>query len=720
MKKTRIGHVLVGGLLACGSAGAAAGGIDRHAPVDDAALAARGGSVTIDVLANDPGVTAATVLRVQRQPDHGTATVSARKLVYTPAPGFTGRDSLSYTIKTGRSFGLATVNVDVVDGLAISGRVTATGPAPTAATRSRARALPAKGAAVTVVAHVGDQSFHAQADADGRYRIDLIGHPGDMVRLESSASNVALASIVGSYGRLLGEAGADGLLVREENNQVQLTPVSAGLAYLVQLANGGEPVADEAQLEAARSAIDTDVLLQMAAAVRLVADGDYPLPAGVPDTMSLISDTDAYRGFVDAVLADDPGAIDAAIAATLADPEVVVPATADDLLGTRTLLASSAPGTVRVGLIEGEQLVLEPGGVGHFVDTVPTVDTGLTWVFDGTATRISFDTPRVTEWTYYMGETPFRAVNTFSGLDVTLVLEAEGNGPELLGVSRHAVTSFPDEPGRPDDVSAGSWTQLAYTGQAGTPFTAGEFPSVRALPIHRDGNATDGGVERGQGYALHRFDAGGSGLVLDDGQAFTWSLPGDGSLQLDYDDGESSRVRRLRDDGRKGEGVMALFELPGGAWKGQAALSAVRDGSLVFDASSLVNPWRSGFDVSQTAYDFAGFDGFYLVLDAGGTGSVVTVYDGGTGTSPLAWSIEDGTMVARRYRDYWGMPPTCQVGIDGCHVWQERRWVPLSRDGQRIYVHEELWMDRDAWGPAGLVLESQRPNFYDVEAPPLP
>ena len=63
---------------------------------------------------------------------------------------------------------------------------------------------------------------------------------------------------------------------------------------------------------------------------------------------------------------------------------------------------------------------------------------------------------------------------------------------------------------------------------------------------------------------------------------------------------------------------------------------------------------------------------------------------------------------------------TCEIGIDGCHVWQERRWVPLSRDGQRIYVHEELWMDRDAWGPAGLVLESQRPNFYDVEAPPLP
>lgn len=720
MNKTRIARTLAAGVLACGSAGVAASGIGNHAPVDDAAVAAPGGSVTIDVLANDPGVTAATVLRVQRQPAHGNATVSARQVVYTPAPGFSGSDSFTYTVKTGRSFGLATVTVAVVDGLTISGRVTANGPAPTALAGARGRLRAAAGSTATVVAHVGNQTFQAQAGPDGRYEIQVTGMPGDIVRLESSASSVALASIAGSYGRLLGEAGADGVLVREENNGVQLTPVSAAMAYLLQLANGGDPVDEEAELDVAHAAIDTDAVLQMAAAIKLVADGDYALPAGVPDTMALISDTAAYNQFLGTVYSDDPDAINGAIAATLADPEIVVPATAGDLLGGRALVSSSTPGTIRVGLLEGEHLRLEADGSGHFIDTTPALDPGLGWVLDGPATRVSFDTPRVTESTYYIGSQPVRRIDTFHGLDVTRVVDGGGSGPDLLAVTRHVTVSYPDDPSMPDQTHARPWTQLAYADAAGTAFAASEFPSVRALPIHRPENSTDGGGERGQGYALHSFNAGGTGTVLDDGQAFTWSLPGDGSLQLAYDDGESSNVRRIRDDGRKGEGVIARFQLPGGASKAHGTLSSVRDGSLVFSAANLANPWRSGFDVSQPAYDFVGFGGFYLVLEAGGSGYQVSVDDHTTSSVPMRWNLEGGVMVVRRYRSNQGMQPWCEVGVDGCHVWQMRRWVPVSRDGDRIYVHEELWLETGLASPTGLELASQRANFYDIEAPPVP
>lgn len=159
-------------------------------------------------------------------------------------------------------------------------------------------------------------------------------------------------------------------------------------------------------------------------------------------------------------------------------------------------------------------------------------------------------------------------------------------------------------------------------------------------------------------------------------------------------------------------------------WAGTASWSMERPGTWsVSKAATATWPspasWRSGFDISQTAHDFAPFGGFYIVLEAGGSGTQVNILETGHGSYPLRWSLELGAMSARRYRDQWGLPPECEVGVDGCHVWHERRRFPMSRDGDRIYVLEELWLDMDGTGPAGLELQSQRANFYDIEAPPL-
>src|SRR5690606_36464899 len=327
----------------------------------------------------DPGTTARTAIGVRRQPSHGTVQVIADRLVYTPAPGFTGRDTLGYWIKTGRRFGAATVTVDVGDALRLQGKVTD------------------RGAAAAVSARVGERRFHAKADASGAYAIDVVGLEGEMVRLESSRGEVALASIVGGFERLLVEAGPDGVLTREENNQVQVSRLSAAHAYLLQLANGGAPVESEAQLASAQGGMDLDVLLEMSAVVKLVADATHALPKGITDTMALISDVDAYHQFVQAVRSGQPGAIDDAIADTLSDPDVVVPTGAAALVGARWLAPPGATGTVRVGLLAGQYLALEDGGVGTYVDTLPVSDTGATWGVVGGAAAVVLDTPRRTE-----------------------------------------------------------------------------------------------------------------------------------------------------------------------------------------------------------------------------------------------------------------------------------------------------------------------------------
>ncbi|MGY1458039.1 MULTISPECIES: Ig-like domain-containing protein [unclassified Luteimonas] len=701
MKTIPAAALLLGGLLA---GAAAAAGLD-HAPGDDVAVTTRGNAIAIDVLANDPGTTPRTDLRVYRQPSHGSVQVGEGRLLYTPAAGFTGRDSLAYSVKTGRSFGVATVTVDVGDALRLQGRVTERGP----------------GAAVS--ARVGERRFHAKADATGAYTIDVIGLEGEMVRLESSRGEVALASIVGGFERLLAEAGKDGVLTREENNQVQVTRLSAALAYLLQLANGGAPVESEGQLAAAQGAMDLDVLLEMSAAIKLVADGTHALPKGVADTMALISDTDAYQQFVQAVRSSDPEAIDNAIAYTLSDADVVVPTDAAGMVGAKWLAPPGATGTIRVGLITGQHLALEEGGVGTYVDTVPALDTGASWVVVGGAAAVVLDTPRETEHLHYRDGADVRRVSSLGRLDFTRLVDGGASGRDLVGITYHYVQSYPDNPEYPDVVTAGTSSMLSYReGVAEIPFRADEFPADRTLQLHRpEIYGVDGSEQtNGSNYALHRFNSGGGGIVLDDAQAFTWSLAGNGRLQLVYEDGEVAELVRLVRDGAKGDGVIAAYQLPDGRSKTIYALSSVRDGSLEFTTANLARPWRSGFDISQTAYDFENFFGFYIVLDGPDqTGRQVSIYpDVGISSTPLSWDLVDGVMVARRYRNHHGWQAECTLGVDGCYLFMERRWVPVSRAGGRIYLHEELWTAVDTTGLLPLVLLSQRGNFYEIDAPP--
>ncbi len=83
-------------------------------PVDDSARTGRDQSVDVDVRANDsdPDGDALTVDSVT-QPAHGSAAIQADGTVrYTPASGFEGRDSFTYTVGDGRG-GAATAEVSV-------------------------------------------------------------------------------------------------------------------------------------------------------------------------------------------------------------------------------------------------------------------------------------------------------------------------------------------------------------------------------------------------------------------------------------------------------------------------------------------------------------------------------------------------------------------------------------------------------------------------------
>jgi hypothetical protein len=97
--------------------GTVAPAADGPPAIDDVATARRNQKVSIHVLANDDiiggGIDIAT-LAVTAEPVHGTVMVAGENLLYEPAPGFVGTDTMTYQVcSAGGACDTAVVNVTV-------------------------------------------------------------------------------------------------------------------------------------------------------------------------------------------------------------------------------------------------------------------------------------------------------------------------------------------------------------------------------------------------------------------------------------------------------------------------------------------------------------------------------------------------------------------------------------------------------------------------------
>lgn len=672
-------------------------------PVDDNALTAKGREVLVDVLANDTSMAAPQALLVRVQPAHGSAQVVGDKIRYLPAPGFTGRDSFAYFVKKGRNAGLATVTVDVGEALVLSGKVT-DGPIANA----------------TVQASVDGHHFTAQADADGNYSLEVIGLDDGMVTLGAQGtgtqSAVNFLSVLGDFDRVLAEAGSDGELTRDENNQVQVTNVSTAQAYLMQVANGGAPITDDVELVVARESLDNGQLLQSAAAIKLVVDGGYALPEGVPDTLALISSSDALSGFLAAVNEDDPDAVSDAINEIASDPDLTVPASAEELLGTYTLAVDLGnPGTVNTGYIQGDRITLNADGTGSYVQAAPNANPALSWTFDAASNRAVaiIESPQVSaSYEVIEGVGQVLRFSRTSRYEVAKLFE--GDGRDTLAVTSTDEYWYPENPELQGGTRTGTGTNLGIRDGAGTvAFESAEIAgTTRSLWIAGTPlvNANHTGAR------LFSFAADGTGQRAD-GLEFSWSVDALGRLAVAYPDGTQSAYARVSSDGRGAEGLAAEWTAPNGERSAALAIAFAADG-FQFTAAGAQAAWRSGQFVSRASYDPNNSD-FYMVFGPGQAGWHVTYTETAAFPVALGWSVANGAVDATYYRDGNNQPVhNCQPGINGCYVWQVRRWNPVASDGDRVYVIEEFLVDYEGDGSFELI--NQRNNFYDAgQAPPF-
>jgi hypothetical protein len=701
-------------------AGAGPSRADLQKAQDDRAIVAgTTTSVLVDVLANDgelgPGL---RILKVFK-PAHGSVSVESGRIRYTPSPGFSGSDSFKYMAQAEKSQpGQATVNVEV-------------GPGGVAMQlRGQVVDSPIPGAVVTV--SVGGFDFRTVADANGNYVLDIAALQGDafvtLTATGESASGVPIKfySLVGEIVRLNAASGTDGVLTRDEFNQLNVTNLSTAQYSLLASANGGSPPDSDEELLPLAQNIDLDKLVELAAIIKLVVDGGVPLPAGSTDLLDLISDPAAVADFK-ADLA--PGQLDVAIDAVSEDPNVVPDFRPGAIPGAYTLISASAPGTIRVG-VSGSGVLLSfnnTGGSSGTGDSICDLSCGaFAWNLVGGDIKGTITAP----YTYHYQAPGTGACNvvlydvadTFTGFGLHRL--QDGAGMDFIEVSFTYDLDYTDpNPGDgcvpPADGPVTDATRfLAFEAGSGElPFAAGESFGRMALNFF-----TPDGLRRAA--AIFDFDTH-QVAIPETLPTFTHSVV-NGRLQIGLTDATTGRVanyeyRRYQMDGSRGEGMLMLTTLADGSQRSEYNMSSRVQPGYAFDLATMPGNWRSGFDASQFQGNPTINPGFFVQLndDAGRSGNQHSVELNGTTSisGNFSWNVGPSGMVA----SYWkqpGVPGTlaaCPVGSLNCFEIRRRTWEPLGRDGNRIYVLENIMIHTGPGQPWVPNPTGQRTNFYILQ-----
>ncbi|MFL6695611.1 MAG: Ig-like domain-containing protein [Vitreoscilla sp.] len=668
---TALAAASLSALTACG--GSSDSPDARSTASNDSATVSWNTATMLAVTSNDTIANGTASVTVSGAPAHGTAVVAGNSIVYTPAPGYFGTDSLQYALTVGDRTSVANVQLAVAAHMTISGTV-------------RDAAMPG----AQVVLTVGGNALPAvTADADGNYSVDVTTTtPSDFITLKATGvgaqANVVLASLVGDASATAAAADTNGGVSAAALPAANVTNITTAEAVLATQALGKAPTSS-ADIAAAQGQFSSAQTLQMATAIKLVADAGVALPGGAADTLALVSDPATYSSFVTTQATTNATVFNNTQAAVLADPAIAVapPAPAagkPDITMVLTLGQGAAANAAT-------KLTLKADGTA-VIAGVPALTAK--WATNGSEIDVTYDTPQVYanydyasdgyQWGITETDLGFkvRQLGTGTATQATFGNETFTEGPDVgtskaLGdnwLTMTIVTStlaFHDT-----DFAVGSeWAGVLTTDldPATAPYTNQDVLKVV--------DATHVLFER-------------------TGVTGTWALNG-GSLVVTTNAGVFSYTHLFT--GPRGEERWLTSRLVDGVstWVYDAAVVKVTPG-LGFTQASVVNDYLSYINVGLAT------DQFYIDLLADGTGSGSSVAGTSALQHPLStWAInDDGSETLTRYYCSNGARVTANgvvgsmcsdqqlASFGGNAYGQVRTWKLLATAGNNIYVMERL------------------------------
>ncbi|MCK9688862.1 Ig-like domain-containing protein [Scleromatobacter humisilvae] len=664
---TAIAAASLTALTACGGSDSPAA---QATASNDAATVPWNTATTLAVTSNDTIANGSASIAVTTAPAHGTAVVSGTGIVYTPAAGYFGADTLQYTLTVGDKTSVAAVALSVAAHMTVKGTV-------------RDAAMPG----AQVVLTVGGTALPAvTADADGNYSVDVTTTtPSAFITLKATGvgaqANVVLSSLVGDASATAAVAATDGSVTAAALPAANVTNVTTAEAVLAAQALGKTP-ASSADIAAAQGQFSSAQTLQMATAIKLVADAGVALPSGAANTLALVADPTAYASFVTTQATTNATVFNATQAAVLADPAIAVapPAPAAGAADVDMVLTlgqgAGANGVTKMTLkADGTAVV-----AGAPAQTA-------TWQVNGSEIDVAYDKP-ITSTTYDIASdgNQWPATETDFGFKVRQL--GTGTATQAF-VGSTTFTQGPDN----GNTKALPETWLTET-------------IVTATQAFHDTDFAVG--TEWAGVLTTDFDPGTANYTNQDtlkivdathvlyertGVTGTYAITG-GSLVVTLPTGASFSYTRLF-TGPKGEERWLTSGLVNGAqtWVYDAAVVKVTPG-LSFTTASATNDYLSYINAGLATGQF------YIDLLQNGTGAGSSVPGSSALQTPLGtWTVlKDGTESLTRYyceSDSSGVgfcsPGDIAWNVANGYNWgQTRTWTLLATSGNNVYVMERL------------------------------
>ena len=665
---TAIAAASLTALTACG--GSSDSPAAQATASNDAATVPWNTATTLAVTSNDTIANGTASVAVTAAPAHGTAVVSGNSIVYTPAAGYFGADTLQYTLTVGDKSSVADVALSVAAHMTVKGTV-------------HDDALPG----AQVVLTVGGTALPAvTADADGNYSVDVTTTtPSAFITLQATGvgaqANVVLSSLVGDASATAAVAASDGTVTAAALPAANVTNVTTAEAVLTAQAIGKTP-ASSADIAAAQGQFSSAQTLQMATAIKLVADAGVALPSGAANTLALVSDPTAYTSFVTTQATTNATVFNATQAAVLADPAIAVApsapaAGAPDVTMVLTLGQGAGASGINAMTLKADHTAVLAGAPAQTA----------TWTSDGSQIVVTYDTPQsYTTFLVASDGNQWNATETDTGFKVRQ-LGTDTATETVIGSTQF--TAGPDN----GQTTVLSDTWLTYTVVTKTQsFQASDFAVgsewAGVLTTDFDPNT----AEYTNQDVLKIVD-GTNVLYERTGVTGTYAIT-NGSLVVTTASGAVFSYTHMF-TGPEGEERWLTTQLANGAptWEYDAAVVKVTPG-LSFTTASATNDYLSYINAGLATGQF------YIDLLGNGTGAGSSVPGASALQSPLGtWAVgSDGTETLTRYyceSDSNGVG-FCSAGdiqwnlSNGNDYGQTRSWKLLATSGNNIYVMERL------------------------------
>ncbi|WP_226665134.1 Ig-like domain-containing protein [Microbulbifer aggregans] len=645
--------------------------------------------------------------------ENGTLTANGLELTYDPADAFAGSETVSVTLTDGTDDVSGSITFNAYQQVSLSGQVVDE---------------PIPGAIVTVT--LGGRDFQAVADAEGNYTLEISTLDLDSyVKVSatggdgSEGKGIELVSLLGEIGTLIESAGEDRTLGGEGDTQANVTNVTTARYVLAVDANGGEEIAsDEAMAEAEKS-IDADVLLEIAAVIKVILDNpEYSLPEGKESVVDLVQDTEAYNNFVAEVTSENPddNALTQAMDQIVKDPALVQGYTADKLAHVYYGTFAAAPGFLSRG---GDRYQFNTDGTGSIASEQGT--QSFSWDLEDGSIVVTYDQPLETygyyaasaellgeelaiQWSEVTGSGQIGANRSDKGIKFTRLVD----GAIIDTVSFESIYDLAFDmldtgltaPDKTDEVSSGQQLLRDATASKALPIVAADLESSWAVDSYYEYQvSTYNGPEARTSYAgdLLEFVEGGTGIAHLSERTFNWQLV-DNEIQATFNDGTTLAAQKIDEAGElsafslrtfDSEGQLIAFSYNFGTWQDESAVLTPE--TLVTEAgrhwATFVNGWINDF-WKDGEFQYVEGSGFGWEFNEDGTSNNVQFYfdlgdeDGDGNTSevmdfrlPGTWTVSDNMLTVTRC-------PT-----EAC---RKREWLGLqASEGEVIILERESFRD---------------------------